>query len=348
MHKESHGNVIEFPSPPQVETKTPGNADPEFDGLIQKLERLKEGLSALSGKAAERAGRLMEEMQKILADLSSGLAAMEKSSNWITSFAGAQSAKFDEISNSYKVAGTYVTMGEIITDREWGVRYNLDNSIDAGERKHYLKECAKRDLRKVLDELIILDKTENQHLDWGRNKAYLARDQEPDESHAGLIAEKMVRNILKKISIDLENAGFLIEEADISQDVEGKIDFIIKVKRTAHKRGVSVEASGEAESIGIQFSLNTSEANIQHKGEQIKRVKQKMGPGSQVSDLVLVTIPMRNVLETYKQWNKQRKPGGPDKLLAPATREKIIRGVLDGLLEPRQIESFRGSMAIAA
>jgi hypothetical protein len=59
-----------------------------------------------------------------------------------------------------------------------------------------------------------------------------------------------------------------------------------------------------------------------------------MGQGSPVKDLILVTIPMRHVLETYKLWNRQRNPGGPDKLLAPAAREEIIRGVLEGLFRP--------------
>ena len=74
--------------------------------------------------------------------------------------------------------------------------------------------------------------------------------------------------------------------------------------------------------------------------KQITKVKASMGKETQVADIVLVQIPLRNVLETLKEWKKQKKPGGPDKLWDKAKREKIIRGVLDRIMPTKEIDAL--------
>jgi hypothetical protein len=58
-----------------------------------------------------------------------------------------------------------------------------------------------------------------------------------------------------------------------------------------------------------------------------------------------VQIPLRNVLETLKEWKKQKKPGGPDKLWDRAKREKIVRGVLDRIMPPKEIDALCARLA---
>ena len=58
----------------------------------------------------------------------------------------------------------------------------------------------------------------------------------------GIIAEKMVKNFLKKLSMDTD-ADFEIIDADVYQDVEQKVDFIIHRKNKDKNKGAKVQES---------------------------------------------------------------------------------------------------------
>jgi len=135
-------------------------------------------------------------------------------------------------------------------------------------------EMARKQLRRLLDEQIIADESTSRKTHEWKQEAYKARGRELDETHGGLIAEKMVRNMLKKLSIDF-GADFVIEDSNIYYDVEKKIDFIIH--RRSRRRGVNVKASKAFRDIGVQFTTNASEKNQDRKQTQIDRVKSQFG-----------------------------------------------------------------------
>lgn len=234
----------------------------------------------------------------------------------------------------------HLTLGELLTDGDWGVRYSLDpETVPRNIRKRYVIEDAKRALQDRLDTQIAIQESESRRTDEFKQQTYgriLAdRHEGLDMSRNGLVAERMVKNLLKKISIDL-GADFQVIGVDVYQDVENKIDFVIR--RTQTERGVNVRADDAR--VGIQFTISANPLRRKHKEDQIAKAKRRLDPGDRVQDIVLVAIPLTDVLERYGTWQKDRKPGGPDALWDADTKRKILRGVLKGFVPDEDIERY--------
>lgn len=240
-----------------------------------------------------------------------------------------------------------VSKGEILTDGCWGIKYYLDpKTVDRNFRKKYLIESAKQKLQELLDFQILVDEVESSHTDDMKKETYKnilndrfgkkdnARDK--DSLPSGIAAERMVENFFKKLAYN-HGVDVKVITADVSRDVEEKIDFIIHPR--FHYRGVSVEdASGD---IGIQFTINTSPDITRHKEEQIKKAKARFG-SQNVKDIVLVSIPLNNTQSIYRQWIKDgRPPGGPDKAWSLEQKKEIFLKVTERLLTPEeQVEEW--------
>ncbi|MFH1171070.1 MAG: hypothetical protein V1778_00845 [bacterium] len=227
-----------------------------------------------------------------------------------------------------------ITAGELLTDGEWGVTYATDASVPYDLRKRYAVESARQELRQLLDEQIILGEGESSATHAFKRETYqrIHERREAGDMPAGIIAEKMVRNYLKKLSID-SGVDFEILDSDVYQDVEQKIDFIIR--RRAHHRGVRVDMGTQC---GVQMTTATSEALLAHKQHQVERSKHRLRSADAVDDIVLVSIPLKDAAGIYARWRTQKAPGGPDKLWDDTTREAIFRGVLAGVFPAEEIE----------
>ncbi len=315
---------------------------------VSSPEAIKAGLEAafnrkpkgMSREVQLRIDELENKKLAVLLELKNDLVELAKNPKYEKKYLGGRSVKYDEMTNCFVLANSRnesLTQGEILTDGEWGVVYNLDASVDRETRQQYLIETAKRELRRLLDEQISAEKLGNAYTDRGLFKAYSARDQEPEEIHAGLIAEKLVRNLLKKLFID-SGVGYSVEEANLLQDVEHKMDFIIH--RPMRSRGVGVKALRGITDIGVQFTLNESQKNVEHKQHQIQKAKERLGNGGTILEIVLVSLPMRNVIELVKNWRKELKPGGPDKLWGKDKKEAIVREVLYKLFSQQEINEI--------
>ncbi len=118
----------------------------------------------------------------------------------------------------------------------------------------------------------------------------------------------MVKTFLKKVAID---TGVDVEvlDADVYQDVEQKIDFIIR--RRAHRRLAHVEET-HREDIGVQFTTRTDAEMFKHKGAQLSKARERAD--SEVEDIVLVSVPFRDATAVYRTWEKTKSLGGPDHL----------------------------------
>lgn len=235
-----------------------------------------------------------------------------------------------------------VSLPEIMTDNEWGLQYTFDNTVDIHDiRKYYLQQL-KGDLREKLDTQIIISETANTRSDMFKQGAYQAIGErmENGSEQGGVIAEKMVKNFLKKLAIETD-ADFEIVDADVHQDVEQKIDFIIHRKNNERNRGAKIEESDTAaditfQDIGIQFTMNTSKS--EHKEKQISNAKKHLGDN--IDDIVLVTLPIEQASNLYKKWNQNPVSGGPEKSWDIHTQEQIFRGVMDRVLSPEEINEF--------
>lgn len=230
------------------------------------------------------------------------------------------------------------TYGDILTDGEWGLTYALDRkTVPRLMAKRYHLETAKRELRSLLDRQIIKSEVGGTTAGERVKEAYLRTEQETASGEVdrktGFMAEKMVRGLLKKISLDTDGP-YAIEEADIYQDVTQKIDFI--VHRKERDRGVKVEAGDQTEDIGIQFTINP-EARFK-KMRQIERARQFMKRDRVVDDIALVVMPMRNIRELHDAWvAKGRPPGGPDKMMDSRQKNAVFSSLVSNILPPEKI-----------
>lgn len=286
--------------------------------------------------------RLQEKKQKRMRELKRELACLDDPKCAPERRPGDHLASYNESSNTYylKEQGMEpITLGEIMTDMEWGNNYHLDpETVPRQARKRYLVEQTKASLRSRLDEQIITEESSSQLTDTLKQEAFkkVRESKEAELRQAGLIAEKMVRNFLKKLSIDY-GLDYEIIEADVSQDVEQKIDFIISFKH--HSSGVKVEADEHIKTLGIQFTINSSPEVLEHKESQVKHSKRALRKGSDIQNIILVHVSMADVTRVYQDWSRDKKSGGPDKLLPLEVREKIFKAVLGGggKLKPEQL-----------
>jgi hypothetical protein len=233
------------------------------------------------------------------------------------------------------------TFGEIMTDMEWGVLYHFNKgTVPRDLQKKYLVERAKNEIAGLLDRQIIKSEVggEATH-EWMRETYRIVEEERASgevKEKTGFIAEKMVKNFLKKISLD-QMAPYSILEADIFQDVAQKIDFIIH--RNEFTRGVNVEAGDKAKDIGIQFTI--SGGAMEKKREQVARSKKQLWRGDSVDDIVLVLFPLDSAKRLRDQWEKMGRPaGGPDKLLDRDDARQIFEQVMKNLLIAEEIDTY--------
>lgn len=243
---------------------------------------------------------------------------------------------------------TEVTLGEIMTGASWSIDFNLDpQSVPRDVRKRFIVERAKHRIQDLLDRQIITEESTSRLTHEWKQDAYLAikenKEQGLDQKRAGLLAEKMVKNLLLATMYDFP-VDYSIVEADVYQDVEQKIDFIVRVN--TQQRGVGVEKdTRKAEVKGIQFTIQSSQEALHKKEVQIERARRQLGEG--INDVVLVHIPLNHVSDMYEEWLRLKRPaGGPEKLWSGQTKERIFRGIMQGILSPEQIDDhlarFRG------
>ncbi len=229
-----------------------------------------------------------------------------------------------------------VTRGELMTDYEWGIEYAFDRSVGIHDIREYYLEQLKADLREKLDQQIITSETNFTRGDSFKQNAYreIGKRIETGSEQQGIIAEKMVKNFLKKLAID-HDADFEIVEANAFQDVEQKVDFIIHRKSADRIRGAKIGESKDSADVGIQFTINASK--VDYKEKQIQHTKRHT---KEFQDIVLVTLPAHKASDLYKQWSSRKTAGGPDKLWSPQTKQAIFRGVMEKVLAPQEIDDL--------
>lgn len=240
-----------------------------------------------------------------------------------------------------------MSLGEIMTDGEWGNDYFLNESVPRNIRKQFIMEKNKRKLRYLYDLQIMRSESTNESTHVYKREAYkrmkVDKERQRSEGEAnspeGIIAEKMVRNFLKRITFDYP-VNFKITEADAFADMERKCDFFVETEK--NKQGVKVKTGEEIKKIGIQYTTNKNAA--EEKEKQIARAKRKMQneAGAEkekeaIEDIVLVVIPLDNIKRLFHEWQKEgQRSGGPDKLWDKKTKEQIFIGVMAKALSEKE------------
>lgn len=280
----------------------------------------------------EKKHEIMVRLKKQLVDLDSPEYGQELSNE--TRFVRYHEGKY------FDLEGGQLSLGALLTDSEWGINYNLDSrTVPREVRKKFIIAQAKLELQNFFDQQIIINETSRFHTDEFKREAYRHIKSEHEHGHEsmGCVAEKMVRNFLKKLSINFPELDFEVEKADVFQDVQQKIDFIIH--RRPHQRGVRVKVPAGVESAGIQFTTNLEAGNILKKEHQVDLSKQHLTREDAIDDIVIVTMPLEEIAPAYDRWKKKKTSGGPDELWPEETKEQVFRNVTKGLMTAHEVDS---------
>src|SRR4030042_2664224 len=233
--------------------------------------------------------------------------------------------------------GKILTKGDIISDMEWGIYYDLNHEVIAQEyrikyekfRQKYTEQFYQRKIDRLSSmklALVMTDKTDDSYKAQAYQEIYerLNEAKEGEEMQAGFLFEKMIEGLLLKISEDLvnrEESQFSVRKASVFDDVELKADLIINLPEK--NRGVGVEEKKViAGKKGFQVTLISKDnEKWRHKQEQVAKAKAKLkelkdsGEDVQIDDLVLfeVEVGNRDILKVFDQWlNSNRQSGGPE------------------------------------
>ncbi len=158
-----------------------------------------------------------------------------------------------------------------------------------------------------------------------------------DKRSNGIISETIVKNFLRQITLD-KDLPFEVKQADVFQDVEQKMDFIIHKREEA--LGVRVEENAEATDVAIQFTIN-SEARTK-KERQIERVEKVLKRiHEEITDIALVIFPLAMANKLKSDWERAGKiAGGPGKFLSPEVEQKLFFELLKDIFTPDQIDKY--------
>jgi hypothetical protein len=231
------------------------------------------------------------------------------------------------------------TVGELVTDGAWGLAYKLGKDIPKDIKKRFIISEARRKILGLADEQIIRAEMAKRTIKEGgeTNPSYrnIFEDTQKD-NRTGVIAEKLVKTFFAKNIIDHE-LPIRFEEVDVHEDVERKIDFIVHLPRRA--RGVGVEEPEEREDVGIQLTTNITPEAHEWKAKQIEESKKRLSEDkSAVDDILLVTLPLKELNHQYNVWKKEEKrPGGPMRRWNGEQKKQIFKGVLQGLFSDEKL-----------
>ncbi len=233
----------------------------------------------------------------------------------------------------------------------WGDSYYMGTEVPEDTKRGYLLDRARYRVDELYDQQIASAEIVRwDTLNEGRSDAYaMVREhfEHPETLEDGHLAEKMVESFLTKLALDFD-VPYEIESVNVVDDIEYKIDFVLRPKQTDGAVAVGVV---DAPEIGIQFTTAKDKARIEHKKAQIKQAKDAVGRSEthHVQDIILVEMPLKNVRKTYDAWQNTsphlRAPGGPDELWDIATKGQVYVGTLKQLIERKEVSK---SEAIAA
>ncbi len=315
--------------------------------LANRLQTVAEN-QATTPEVQKKVLEIQRKKLNIMKRLKENLALLDNPDAQTESIAEARPASYDEITKSFiyhneKGQRSEATTGEIITDLDWDIEYQLDPATTPRPlMKEYLVERAKSQLRELLDKQILVSEigsTENDEMMRGVYQTIKDKNENIENIHqqASFIAETVVKNFLRKLTID-NDLPFEIKVADVQQDVELKMDFIIHKKQEA--LGVEVEATDTSD-IAIQYSVDENRRT--HKEKQIKRTEEVLlnDNDEHIKHIALVIFPIADAYDLNRAWKSAGKvAGGPGKFLKPEVKQKLFFELLKEVFTPSEIEEY--------
>ena len=317
----------------------------EISREVLKIRNAHPASPELVLNAEQEVKNIQLQKQQIMANLKQDLSLLDQEGSYQVGDTGGQHTRFIEghlQSSADEINWQNLTVGELVTDREWGGEYAIDTGqIPRDICKKFLIERAKSQIAALLDEQILVDQLSNRFIDTDKEEAYRALlDERQKVPRFGHVAEVMIKNMLTKIQI-YHGLDIEVKLGDVFDDVGNKIDFIIK--RTNHKRGVTIQEDSDIDTFAVQVTLNSDEDVIERKVRQVGKARQRLLREGVVDDMALVQVGEElsaQMREAYRAWGANKKPGGPDKLLPLQTRESLFKLILNGVYDSEELNQI--------
>lgn len=319
-----------------VEEELPPIPEGEEDRLkieIRKLNQIQEAEAAKFGKKAGKKAKLgvMEQME--LRETKE-LRKIEVESDG--------EGKFHFVWKDHDGYPKNLTRGDLISDMEWGIYYDLNHLDLAGRnlresyedfRKKYITHFYQRKIDRFTNMEIAARFTKSEQ-DPQIANAYKAtyhrlKDEKEGESGpAGFLFETMLKCILQKVSEDFghrHDFKFVLGRGNVMADIKYKSDIVIEFIQG--NRGVNVNESKEVK--GFQVTLiERNDPKFRKKLQQIERANQRLredkasGENTIVDEVVDFKVEVGNqeVLDNFNNWAKRKRPGGGPELFFSADR----------------------------
>lgn len=241
---------------------------------------------------------------------------------------GALFVKYNKYTNNlfYEFEGEKIktTLGEILSGGEWGNKFNLDyiSCQDKNDGKkiyaRYVQATIKRETLDVLDKYILRNEIIRQdRLNTDKQKAYIQIQDKNKLSNrelvqSGVIAEKTMLSLLTRLSADKPHLEFEVTNVNAYQDVEMKIDFIVRIQNK--EKGVKTIVTKK-----VQFTISKEERKLEIKEKQLAKFK----------DVILIQMPELTAQDFYKKWvNQKNSIAGPDIHIGKDLEDMILGEVL--------------------
>ncbi len=232
-----------------------------------------------------------------------------------------------------------LSRGEVFAAREWGIFWRLDDSIDKHDQQaimaHQMRSLVENAYNKQLLEFGRVNKLSDDR----KRDTYAQLQDIPiqlENRGDGFLAEKIVISLLKQLEHD-STLSIRVEAADVYEDVENKIDFIVTIE--SRRRGVEIDE--QSSHIGVQLTMRTDTSKVQEKEKQIRASKQR--GDADVDDIVLLSLPLKEVRSLFNTWRynkdgskkseKALDPRGPNCFMSQELKESIVGALMSKLPE---------------
>lgn len=263
-----------------------------------------------------------------------------------------------------------VLPGDLVSDINWGVFYNLNHEIKSQAhrvqynkfRRKYLTAVYQSKIDKLETELLLIRRLEIDRVDlddYYIGQVYkqlyeeLKQASPASKEQAGFIFEKMVNGLLTKLSVDLgDKWGFAVENASVIDDVELKTDLIVQFTESEQgNRGVGARENEQIKGKGFQLTLiDKNDSKFQRKKEQVQQAKKKiaelkrLGREVDFDDLALLETEVgnRDVMSRYEKWQQRGKvAGGPENLFSKSQIMEFLAKIFENTdLDFQQNKAF--------
>jgi hypothetical protein len=293
----------------------------------------------------------MEKLKKRLKDIDEGKNYSEQE------LKERRTILYDEESGrlfiSFGEGWQYITLGDIAADYEWGIQYAPDESLPRTLWRRVRKLSDTVEARRSVEKIFDIELAKAERISIGASSVdeeFLEkRFKIEGENMSGYIAEKIARNILRRIQYNNSNLGLVVENSNAVEDTELKYDF--KIFLSTKYRGIATkpeemtreEYIKQKRNLGIQFTTGAISPGKEKKTEKgRKRLHQERYSRllkRAVDDIIIVHTRRMGAASSFKKWLDEGKPpGGPEQYLSREKKLELLKQVVSGRLELSEAE----------